>query len=254
MLILNWAMASACLNDSKLNFDSGLALNVNSCLESILRYEEYNYLLTISVERSSPWCYPVHSQRIMGRLKGVGDEQWHQTAITSFARSPVFDAKRRQWWQWMYECHLMNFVASKLRPCIRLYSQRNILAINNISNLNDQPTVRFELRKLAGLGPSVWEPNILCLFSLTILPFSIRDLEFVHQEEGREDMDWLLNTSFSEGLFAPFLWTEVLRPSQLLRVLHIYEGPENYSSIRNIHYRHHRKIPPPNVYLGHECG
>lgn len=64
-------MASACLNDAKLNFDSGLTLNVNSCLESILSFEDNNYPPTISSGRKKwpvvmlPSLFPENN----GRLK-----------------------------------------------------------------------------------------------------------------------------------------------------------------------------------------
>lgn len=42
-LALNWVMTSAGLDNSKLKFGSGLSLNVNSSLESVLSFEDSHY-------------------------------------------------------------------------------------------------------------------------------------------------------------------------------------------------------------------
>lgn len=124
-------MALACLNDSQLNFDSRLTLNVNSCLESILSFEDNNYPPTISIGRKKAACGDV-TQFIPREQREDSRNQWW--GVTSDCHifigfSPVFEDKRRQWWQLIYECHLVNLVASKLRHFIRLYRQRNILTI-----------------------------------------------------------------------------------------------------------------------------
>lgn len=88
-------MASTCLNDSKLNFDPGLTLNVNSCLESILSFEENNYPPTISIGRKKqpvvmlPSLFPENNRE----TQGISDEELHQTAISSFACFPDLKIK-----------------------------------------------------------------------------------------------------------------------------------------------------------------
>jgi hypothetical protein len=73
ILALNWVMASACLNDSKLKFASGLALNVHSSLESVLSFAGH-YHPDISIGRNEqPVVFPSYSQGAMGRLKRAID-------------------------------------------------------------------------------------------------------------------------------------------------------------------------------------